>query len=83
VKRLLIDSEVVHVLETLPAGLRRQLWRRIEAIGATPDRFADYLQTTPGGRVADVNLCGRFAIAFWDDHADRHVKILALGLADR
>jgi hypothetical protein len=80
---LLVDAEVIRALEALPDRVRRQLWLRMEAIGATPHRFADYPERTPQGRDVDVHLCGQFAIVFWDDFADRDVKILALRSADR
>jgi hypothetical protein len=31
----------------------------------------------------DSHIAGRFAITFWDDFADRHVKIMAVRWADR
>jgi hypothetical protein len=34
-------------------------------------------------RELGVHVFGKFAIKFWDDFADRHVKILDLHLADR
>ena len=82
-KRLLLDAEVIEALESLPARMRQMLWHRMQDIGASPDRFADYQEKTREGREADVNVCGPFVIYFWDDFADRDVKILALGLADR
>jgi hypothetical protein len=30
----------------------------------------------------DVHVFGKFAVKFWDDFADRHVKILDLHFAD-
>lgn len=81
--RLLIDAEVFQSLELLPVRVRQKLWKRMQEIGASPDRFTDYQEQTREGREADVHLCGQFAIAYWDDFADSDVKILALRPADR
>ena len=37
---------------------------------------------TTGGRPLDVHIAGRFAISYWDDFADRHVKIMDVDWAD-
>jgi len=34
------------------------------------------------GRPLDVHIAGRFAITYWDDFADRHVKIMDVDWAD-
>ena len=72
--RLLIDIEVLEFLRTL---------RRFREIGASPDRFADYPGRDAVGRDVAVHVFGRFAIKFWDDFADRQVKILDVHPADR
>jgi len=30
----------------------------------------------------DVHIAGRFAVAFWDDQADQHLKIMGVTWAD-
>ena len=35
-----------------------------------------------GGAHAAEGIAGRFAIVFWDDFADRHVKIMDVAWAD-
>ncbi|MEI9895579.1 MAG: hypothetical protein WDN28_17240 [Chthoniobacter sp.] len=35
------------------------------------------------GRRVDIHVTGKYAIKFWDDFADRQVKILDLHPADR
>jgi hypothetical protein len=82
-RRLLIDIEVLELLRTLRSAEQRDLLQRFRAIGAAPDRFADYLESGAAGREVQVHIFGRFAIKYWDDFADRHVKILDLHPADR
>ncbi len=81
--RLLIDIEVLEFLRTLSAGVQRDLLRRFREIGAAPDRYSDYQERDAVGRDVAVHVCGRFAIKFWDDFADRQVKILDVHPADR
>ena len=81
--RLLIDIEVLEFLRTLRAGEQRNLLRRFREIGASPDRHAYYPERDAVGREVAVYVFGRFAIKFWDDFADRQVKILDVHPADR
>lgn len=81
--RLLIDIEVLEFLRTLRTGEQRSLLQRFREIGASPDRFADYPERDAVGRDVAVHVFGRFAIKFWDDFADRQVKILDVHPADR
>ena len=83
VGRLLIDIEVLEFLRTLRPAEQRDLLQRLRAIGAAPDRFADFPESDPKGRELQVHIFRRFAIKYWDDFADRHVKILDVHLADR
>lgn len=81
-RRLLIDHEVLQFLAAIPLRTRRQLWRRIEELQEFPERYAEYQERTPDGREVDVNVHAGFAIHFWDDLADRHVKVLHIAPAD-
>jgi hypothetical protein len=47
-----------------------------------PTGFSDFSESDASGRRVDVHVFGRFAIKFWDDFADRHVKILDVHFAD-
>jgi hypothetical protein len=42
----------------------------------------DYRVRDDDGRDLDGHIAGRFAIHFWDDFADRHVKIMGVTWAD-
>jgi hypothetical protein len=48
-----------------------------------PGNYSDYEEKDEIGRPLQINLCGRYAIKYWTDAADRHVKVLDLHLADR
>lgn len=80
--RLLIDSAVLEFMGSLRKRDRDFLLARFEAIRDFPNRFADYRTTDPTGRELDGHIAGRFAIVFWDDITDRHVKILGVMWAD-
>ncbi len=81
--RLLIDIEVVDFLRTLRPREQRDLLKRFREIAAFPSDFSDFVEYDSAGRRVDVHVVGKFAIKFWDDFADRHVKILDLHFADR
>jgi hypothetical protein len=81
--RLLIDFEVIEFMERLPRQDQRLLRNRFVAIQVFPSRHVDYTESDSAGRPVGINICGKYAIKFWEDHADRHVKILDLHLADQ
>ena len=81
--RLLIAIEVLDFLRTLRRRDQETLLKRFRQIAEFPSNFADYVEYDSAGRRIGVHVCGRFAVKFWDDFADRHVKILDLHLADR
>jgi hypothetical protein len=81
--RLLIAVEVLDFLRTLRAREQQQLLRRFREIALFPSNFADFVEHDAAGRHLGVHVFGKFAIKFWDDLADRHVKILDLHFADR
>lgn len=81
--RLLIDYEVIEFMEALPRRDQRLLRNRMVAIQDYSRRFSDYTEQDSEGRRVDIHICGKYAIKFWQDHADRHVKILDVHFADR
>jgi hypothetical protein len=81
--RLLIDIAVLDFLRTLPPREQRDLLKRFREIAAFPSNFSDFVEYDSAGRRVSVHVFGKFAIKFWDDFADRHVKILDLHFADR
>ena len=81
--RLLIAIEVLDFLRTLRRREQQDLLNRFRQIAAFPSNFADYIEYDATGRRIGVRVFRNFAIKFWDDFADRHVKILDLHFADR
>jgi hypothetical protein len=81
--RLLIDFDVIEFLETLRPNQRRQLRDRLVAIRDKPRQFSDYTEPDSAGRAVDIHVFGKYAIKYWEDHADQHVKILDVHFADR
>jgi hypothetical protein len=81
-RRLLLDSEVVDYLDRLRAAGRAQIWKRLREIASTPDRFADYHERDAQGRALAVHVFHGHAILYWDDFADRHLKVLEITNAD-
>jgi len=58
------------------------LLKHFREIAVFPSKFSDFVEHDAAGRRVDVHIFGKFAIKFWDDFADRHVKILDVHLAD-
>lgn len=81
--RLLIDVEVLEFLRTLRRRDQEELLKRFREIAAYPAKFSDFVEYDAAGRRVEVHVFGKFAIKFWDDFADRHVKILDLHFADQ
>ena len=81
--RLLIDYEVIEFLETLRHRDRLLLRNRFVAIRTQPREHSDYAEPDDIGRSIDIHICGRFAIKYWEDHADRHIKIPEVHPADQ
>ncbi|WP_131990072.1 hypothetical protein [Chthoniobacter flavus] len=64
-------------------SVQRELLQRFRQIAEMPDRYADYTERDAIGRDVNVHIIGKFAVKYWDDFADRQVKILDLHAADR
>ena len=81
--QLLLAIEVVEFLRTLRKREQAALLQRFRAIAAAPESFADYPEHDATGRRVEVHVFGKFAIKYWNDFADRHLKILDIHPADR
>lgn len=81
--RLLIAIEVLDFLRILRRQEQQNLLGRFREIAAFPSNFADFTEFDSTGRRLGVHVFGNFAIKFWEDLADRQVKILDLHFADR
>ena len=81
--RLLIAVDVLEFTETLTRREQEVLRKRFREICEYPHRYSDYREPDSEGRPLDVHIHCGFAIHFWEDGSDRHVKILHLCRADR
>jgi hypothetical protein len=80
--RLLLDIEVVEFMASLPRREQLQVRRHLAALQATPARFADFQEADATGRLLDVHVHRGFAFYYWEDFADRHVKLMRIRRAD-
>ncbi len=82
-RTLLIAYDVIEFIEKLPRKQQLALRKRFLEICAYPANKSDYAEPDSLGRHVDINICGKFAIKYWDDGADKHLKILDVHSADR
>ena len=80
---MFVDIDVLEWLRTRRVLEQKALLKRFREIAASPDSHSDYAEQDARGRRVEVHLFGTFAIKYWDDFADRHVKILDVHPADR
>ncbi len=81
--RLLIDLEAIELLDTLPKKERNRLIDQFEKIRSFPGNYSDYHESDAVGRRVEICILSRWAIHYWIDSADCHVKVLALKSADK
>ena len=81
--RLLIDYEALEFISALKKADQHALRQRLRAIRTDPVGFSDYLERDPSGRPLHVNICAGYAITYWEDFADRQIKVLDITRADR
>lgn len=80
--RLLIDIEVIEFLRGMRRIEQERLLRHFRAIAVSPAKYYDYVEADAIGRRLGVNVFSNFAIRFWEDFADMHLKILEITRAD-
>lgn len=81
--RLLVSIEVVEFVERLPNRIRQRIRSAIRAIGSDPLGSSDAVEHDAIGRRLEIAIIGDYALMYWVDDADRHVKILDIHAADR
>lgn len=80
--RLLIDVHVIHFLRRQVKSVQDELLEKFEKIASYPAYYSDYAILSPNGGRYDVHIHYDFAITYWEDAADRHVKIMEITFAD-
>jgi len=81
--RLLVDYEVIEHLNSLPVSKRRQLRDCLLQIWRSPTDLSDYQEKDATGRPVEIHVCNGYAVKYWLDHTDKHVKVLDIYPADR
>lgn len=81
--RLLISIEVMEFIERLPAKTREALRRAIHGIGSDPLGRSDALDRDASGRRLQIAVIGDYALMYWVDEAEGHIKVLDIHAADR
>jgi hypothetical protein len=80
---LLLAWPVIEQLNTLPKGQRHRLGQQLLKLEESPDSLSEFAETASDGRHLDVFIFDGWAVFYWIDFADRHVKVLDMKLADR
>lgn len=80
--RLLIDLTALELLMGLPPARRRRFIAQFHRLQDFPSVNSDFRDTDKQGRLVQVSIFDGFAIYFWIDEADQHVKILEIIPAD-
>jgi hypothetical protein len=81
--RLLIDLEVTEFIQQLPKRVRDGLFAHFYRIRDFPSRYSDYQEKDAVGRQVQISIHAGFALHYWIDEIDCHVKVLAIRTADR
>ncbi len=79
---VVVHEEALEFLLTARLSERRQIMAECSALARDPFVVADYERTDADGRPIYHLLKGRFAIAYWIDHAERLVMISRIDPAD-
>jgi mRNA-degrading endonuclease RelE of RelBE toxin-antitoxin system len=80
---LFIALDVLEFIERLPRKTRLGLRAGIAEIGENPSALSDATEYDSQGRMIEITIVGDYALVYWIDAADRHVKILDIHSADR
>ncbi len=82
-RKLFVQISVLEFLAQLRKQDRDHLIKVFGCISDNPPEFADFLEYDEAGRALNGHVTRRFHISFWDDFADRHLKIMSVTWADR
>ena len=73
-----MDASVAEFLMTSRKPFATQLFYHLRVIADFPTQCATYETEDSVGRLIYANVYGEFAIHYWEDTADGHVKILSI-----
>lgn len=80
--RLLIDLEAIETIDGLPKKSRDQLLGHLQKPRSYPGHYSDYHEHDAAGRRVEICILSGWAVHYWVDFADRHIKVLAIKAAD-
>jgi mRNA-degrading endonuclease RelE of RelBE toxin-antitoxin system len=81
--RLLVDLEAIQVLDSMTKKIRTRLIEHLAKMRDNPDRYSDYHEKDQIGRRVEISIFAHYAVHYWLDVPDRHIKILAIKPADQ
>lgn len=80
--RLFLASGVFDYLLSLRGAARQRLRDELELIRQRPADCSDFAEIDAKGRWVHTHISGKHAIRYWEDFADRHLKILEIVPSD-
>ena len=81
--RLLVSIDVTEFIERLLVKTREARRSAIGSIARDPLGRSDALDRDAIGRRMQTEVTGDYALMYWVDEADHHVKVLDIHAADR
>lgn len=81
--RLFLAVEALELVEQLPIRIRKNLRTIVSEIGADPMGMSEATDYHMIGRLVQIAIVGDYAITYWIDDADQHIKILDIHSADQ
>ena len=81
--RLLIDYEVLEFIARLSRKEQPLIRREMLRVRDFPYNHADYPEKDELGRQYHVNIFEKYALKYWIDEADGHLKIMEIRPSDQ
>ena len=81
--KLLVSLDVVEFIERLPRKTRLGLRAGILEISDDPIGMSDATDYDSIGRLFQITIIDDYALTYWIDDADLHIKVLDIHSADR
>jgi hypothetical protein len=75
--------DAIAVPDTIPKRSRTRLLNHFVQLRSSPGQYSDSHEHDSTGRRIEISIWADYSIHYWIDFADRHVKVLAIKIADR
>ena len=79
---LFVDLEAMAVVHSLPARVRRRLLTHLVQIRLSPEAFSNDHERDRIGRRVEISFVTGYAIHYWIDSPDRHIKVLKIRIVE-